>query len=93
MTLCKTFHVDILNVSSKTTYHLTDDGFQKDYCIHIAGLLLEEPDEVDAVPDAKYEKFIGKLNKSSIYSHRLAAEVPAKWVLCIFDVEVLQCTA
>lgn len=60
-----------LNVSNKATYHLTDDGFQKDYCIRIAGLLLEEPDEVDAVPDAKYEKFIGSLNKCSIYSHRL----------------------
>lgn len=84
--------MDILNVSSKTTYHLTDDGFQKDYCIHITGLLLEEPDEVDAVPDAKYEKFIGRLDKCCIYSHRLAAEVPAKWVLYTFNIEALQCT-
>jgi len=66
--------------------------FKKDDCIHIAGLLLEEPDEVDAVPDAKYEKFIGRPN-CSIYSHRLAAEVPAKWVLWTFNVEALQCTA
>lgn len=79
-------------MSSKTTYHLTDDGFQKDYCIHITGLLLEEPDEVDAVPDAKYEKFIGRLDKCCIYSHRLAAEVPAKWVLYTFNIEALQCT-
>lgn len=65
-------------MSSETTHHLTDSGSQKDYCIHIAGLLLEEPDDVDAVPHVKYEKLTGSLNKCSIYSHRLAAEVPAK---------------
>lgn len=48
-------------MSNKAAYHLTDDGFQNDYCIHISGLRLEEPDEADAVPDAKYEKFIGRL--------------------------------
>lgn len=85
--------MDTVNVSSKAAHHLTDDGFQKDYCIHITGLWLEEPDEADAVPAAKHEKFIGRLNKCGVYSHRLAAEVPAKWVLYTFDVEVLQCKA
>lgn len=45
MSLCKTFHTDRLNVSSKTTYHLINDGFQRDHCNHLAGFVLEEPDD------------------------------------------------
>lgn len=61
--MCKTFHTDILNVSRKTTYCLIDNGFQRDHCIPLAGFVLEEPDEVDAVPHAEYENFIGRLRE------------------------------
>lgn len=63
MPLRKTFHTDRLNVSSKTTYRLIDDGFQRDHCIHLAGFVFEEPDEVDAVLYAKYENYIGRLRE------------------------------